>query len=45
MPLKVIYIDRDEAHPENVRTILLRYIAETEHHEPFMKRLLEWLGF
>lgn len=45
MPLMVIYIDETEAHPEDVRAILLKYIAETEHHEPFMKRLLEWLGF
>ena len=43
MPLIVIYID--EADPEDVRAILLRYIAETEHHEPFLKLVLERLGF
>ncbi len=43
MPLIVIYID--EADPESVREVLLRYIAETEHHEPFLKRMLEWAGF
>jgi len=42
MPLMVIYID--EVDPEDVRTVLLRYIAETEHREPFLKKLLEWLG-
>ena len=43
MPLMVIYID--EADPEEVREILLKYIAESEHHEPFLKRLMEWVGF
>ncbi len=43
MPLIVIYID--EVDPEDIRAILLRYIAETEHREPFLKQLLEWLGF
>lgn len=43
MPYVVIYID--EVDPENVRQILLRYIAETEHHEPFLKALLEGFGF
>ncbi len=42
-PLMVIYIDGVDA--ENVREILLKYIAETEHHEPFLKHLLERLGF
>jgi len=42
-PLMVIYID--EVDPEDVRQILLKYIAETEHHEPFLKKILEWLGF
>ncbi|MDE1975572.1 MAG: hypothetical protein KGI49_03645 [Patescibacteria group bacterium] len=43
MPLMVIYID--EVDPEDIREVMLRYIAETEHHEPLLKRLLEWLGF
>jgi len=43
MPLFVIYID--EVDPEDVREILLKYIAETEHHEPFLKHLLERFGF
>lgn len=43
MPLIVIYID--DVDPEDVRQVLLKYIAETEHHEPFLKHLLEWFGF
>ncbi len=43
MPFIVIYID--EVDPEAVREILLRYIAETEHHEPILKHLLERFGF
>lgn len=43
MPLLVIYID--DVDPEEVREILLKYIAETEHHEPFLKHVLEGLGF
>ncbi len=43
MPYIVIYID--EVDPEEIREVLLKYIAETEHHEPILKRFLEWLGF
>jgi hypothetical protein len=43
MPLIVLYID--EIDPEEVREVLLKYIAETEHREPFLKHLLGWLGF
>jgi len=43
MPLIVIYID--EVDPEDIRAVLLRYIAETEHREPFLKQVLERLGF
>lgn len=43
MPLIVIYID--EVDPEDVRAVLLRYIAETDHSEPLLNQLLEWLGF
>ena len=43
MPLIVIYVD--EVDPEEVREILLKYIAETEHHEPFLKHLMEGFGF
>ncbi len=43
MPLIEIYID--EVDPEEVRAVLLKYIAEKEHHEPLLKHLLERLGF
>ncbi len=43
MPLIVIYID--EVDPEDVRTVLLKYIAETEHREPLLKLILERIGF
>ncbi|MFA6432850.1 MAG: hypothetical protein WCV82_03520 [Candidatus Paceibacterota bacterium] len=43
MPLIVVYID--EVDPEQIREVLLKYIAETEHREPFLKHLLERLGF
>ncbi len=43
MPLIVILID--EVDPEDVREVMLTYIAETEHHEPFLKHVLELLGF
>ncbi len=43
MPLTVIIID--QVNPDDVREILLKYIAETEHREPFLKKVLEWLGF
>lgn len=43
MPFIVIYIEGVD--PEDVRDILLNYIAETEHHEPISQKLLEMLGF
>lgn len=43
MPLIVIYLDGID--PEDVREIMLRYIAETEHREPVLKHALERLGF
>ncbi len=42
-PLIVIYIE--EVDPEAVRQILLKYIAETEHHEPLLKHLIDMMGF
>ncbi|MEK7609872.1 MAG: hypothetical protein AAB470_02000 [Patescibacteria group bacterium] len=43
MPFIVIYID--EIDPEQVREVMLTYIAETEHREPLLKHVLEMLGF
>jgi hypothetical protein len=43
MPYIVIFIE--EIDPEEVREIMLKYIAETEHHEPFLKHVLEGFGF
>lgn len=43
MPLIVIFID--EVDPEIVREVLLKYIAETEHREPILKKILERFGF
>ncbi len=43
MPMIVILID--EVDPEVVREVLLKYIAETEHHQQFLHHVLEMLGF
>ena len=43
MPFIVIYIE--EIDPEEVREVMLRYIAETEHREPLLNQVLERLGF
>ena len=42
-PLFVIHLDG--ADPDEVREILLKYIAETEHHEPFLTHVIEAAGF
>lgn len=42
-PFIIIYIN--EVDPEEVREVLLKYIAETEHHEPLIKKFLERFGF
>jgi len=43
MPLIIILIE--EVDPEKVREVLLKYIAETEHHQQFLHHVLEGLGF
>lgn len=43
MPFIVILID--EVDPEEVREVMLKYIAETEHQEHFLHKLLERFGF
>lgn len=44
MPYLHIHIHTD-IDPEDIRQILLRYIAETEHEEPLTVKLMERLGF
>ena len=43
MPYIIVYID--EVDPEEVRDVLLNYIAETEHHEPLSQKIMERFGF
>lgn len=43
MPYIVMQID--EVDPDQVREVMLTYIAETEHQEPLLKHLLEAVGF
>jgi hypothetical protein len=43
MPLIIIHIQ--EIDSEEIRQVLLRYIAETEHKEPLLKKILESFGF
>lgn len=43
MPYITIHIA--EVDREKVREVLLKYIAETEHHEPLTQKILERLGF
>ncbi len=43
MPYIILFID--ELDPEDIREIMLRYIAETEHHEHFLHKVMEGLGF
>jgi hypothetical protein len=42
-PLFVIHIEGVD--PDDVREVLLKYIAETEHREPFLTHLIEAAGF
>ena len=44
MPFMHVHID-ENIDPEEVRQILLNYIAETEHEEPLSVKLMERLGF
>ncbi len=43
MPLLSLQIEG--VHREEVRDVLLNYIAETEHHEPLSQKILERFGF
>ena len=43
MPFIIMLID--ETDPEEIREVMLKYIAETEHREHFLHHILERLGF
>jgi hypothetical protein len=43
MPYLTLHIE--EVDPEEVRDILLNYIAETKHSEPLSQKVLEMFGF
>ncbi len=43
MPFIIIYIE--ELDPEEIREVMLHYIAETEHREHFLHKLFERFGF
>jgi hypothetical protein len=43
MPFLTVHIEGVD--PEEVRDVLLNYIAETEHHEPISQKILERFGF
>lgn len=43
MPFIIVYIDGID--PEQIREVLLRYIAETEHRQHFLTHVLERFGF
>ena len=43
MPLIVVLIEGVDR--EKVREVLLRYIAETQHHEQFLRHVIEGFGF
>jgi tRNA G37 N-methylase Trm5 len=40
-----IYVQIEGVNPEDVRQVLLKYIAETEHSEPLTQKILERFGF
>ncbi|MEQ1500278.1 MAG: hypothetical protein ABL917_02825 [Parcubacteria group bacterium] len=43
MPYIVIFIE--EVEPEEIRSVLSSKLEEVEHHEPFLEKLLIYLGF
>lgn len=45
MPLIVIFIEEHQVAPADVRRVLLQHLAEEEHSEPFLEKLLVYLGF
>ena len=45
MPLIILYVDPASIDLDEIREVLVQYIAETEHHEHFLKHMLDGLGF
>jgi hypothetical protein len=45
MPLIIIFIEENQVHPEDVRNLLKQHLPEEEHAEPFLEKLLVYLGF
>lgn len=45
VPLIIIFIEEDQVHPSDVREMLMKYLPEEEHSEPFLEKLLVYLGF
>jgi hypothetical protein len=45
MPYLVILIDEEVVHPDEIRAFLLNHLHEEEHSEPFLEKLLVYLGF
>lgn len=45
MPLIIIFIEENQVRPGDVRGMLLKHLSEEEHAEPFLEKLLVYLGF
>lgn len=45
MPLIIIFIEESQVHPYDVRSALMKHLPEEEHAEPFLEKLLVYLGF
>ncbi|KND46706.1 MAG: hypothetical protein AB201_02595 [Parcubacteria bacterium C7867-006] len=45
MPLIIIFIEEAQVRPADVRALLIKHLPEEEHSEPFLEKLLVYLGF
>jgi hypothetical protein len=45
MPLIIVFIEENQVHPIDVRALLLKHLPEEEHSEPFLEKILVYLGF
>ncbi len=41
----VLLPHEDDAHPDDIHTALFEKLPEVKHSEPFLEKLLIWLGF